>query len=223
MSSANRGDDVSWENIPVKPIVYYQKPVIGDVVTGDPLPPLQIVFPNGNFGLGIPVRDQNDPGQENQGNYPVVSSGAETARHDKLEKNGLKYSFLILAFFNLTITCLMYANADTTDVSKVEYPTGNYPTVFELVSSNRSYTENVNFAFFLISLFIGVFSAFFELPLGLSAYALYVVVNFLLGTSALPYFFFSLRYIFDLFMLYTSLVLRSRLVYTFLPVHLHRN
>ena len=219
----SKSDSHAWENIPVKPIVYYQKPVIGDVVTGDPLPPVQIVFPNGNFGLGIPVRDQNEAPHDTQGDFPVVSSAPENSGHDKLEKNGLKYSFLILAFFNFVVTCLMYANADTTDVSKVEYPTGNYPTVFELVSSNRSYTENLNFAFFLISLFIGVFSAYFEIPLGLSAYAFYVVVNFLLGTSALPYFVYSLRYIFDLFMLYTGLVLRSRLVYTFLPVHLHRS
>lgn len=207
----------------MKPIVYFQKPVIGDVVTGDPLPPIQIVFPNGNFGLGIPVREQHDNARDNQGNYPVVSSATENSENDRYEIAGLKYSFIVLAAFNLVVTGLMYAHADSTDTSKVEESTGNFPTVFEVVPSERSYTEQANFGFFLISLVLGVVSAFFEIPLGLSAYALYVVVNFLLGTSALPYFLYSLRYIFDLFMMYTGLVLRSRLVYTFLPVHLHRS
>jgi len=37
-----------------------------------------------------------------------------------------------------------------------------------------------------------------------------------LGTSSLPYFMYSFRYLFDLVMLYMGLVVRSRLMVTFL-------
>lgn len=220
-NSSTRSNQTTYENIPVKNIVYYQKPIIGDVVTGDPLPPVQLVFPGGNFGLAIPVKDQTDT-QATQGNYPVVSSGPENTPVDLLEKESIKCAFVVVAFFNLVITCLMYANAHIVDVSRVEYPHQSFPTVFEIVSTHRSYTENVQFGFFLTALIIGISSAYFEIPLGLSAYAFFVVVNFLLGTSALPYFVYSLRYIFDVFLLYLALVLRSRLMYTFLPARVHR-
>jgi hypothetical protein len=211
-------NDESSEKVVVNPIVYFQKPIIGNT-GGVDVPPLQLVFQRGGFGLGVAVKEQNDNDEGATGNFPVISSGPEFSLLDKMEKYGIKLAFIVLAIFNLVITSMMFFRADTLDPSKVEYSTGSLPGVFEMVSSERRGVELANYAFVVITLFIGSVSVLFDIPLGVSAYALSVMLNFVLGTSALPLFIYSTRYIFDAFMLYFALVYRSKLIYIFLPAH----
>ena len=43
------------EEVRIHPLVYYQKPQVGNSNSKDKnLSPIQIIFPNGGFGLGIP-------------------------------------------------------------------------------------------------------------------------------------------------------------------------
>ncbi len=214
-------NEIVCETISVNPIKYFQKPIIGED-NGNSVPPIQLVFQGGGFGLGIAVKEHNNTNVAINGEYPVILSGPETSEFDLMEKKGLKIAFLILAFINLVITCLMFTRADIVDLSKVESATNPLPSVFEIISGTRRHIEMNNFSFVLITLFIGSFSVAFDFPLGISVYAISIVLNFLLGTSALPYFIYCLRYVLDSFMLYVGLVYRSRLMYTFLPAHVHR-
>jgi hypothetical protein len=214
-------EGVNCETISVKPIKYYQKPVIGNDTSSN-VPPIQLVFQGGGFGLGVAAKEHNvvDPAVNRE--YPVILSGPEFSDWDELEKRGLQLTFLVLAVVNLVVTCLMFIRADTVDPSKVEPSVSSLPEAFELVASLRRQIEVNNFAFVILTLLIGTSSVLLDIPLGISAYAFSVVLNFLLGTSALPYFVYSLRYILDVFMLYIALVHRSRLTYTFLPVRVRR-
>ena len=78
--------------------------------------------------------------------------------------------------------------------------------------------ETLNFAATLVILVVGIASTLFEVVLGLSAFAFALALNFLLGTSSLPYFVYSFRYVPDIFLIYLALVLRSKLQCTFLPL-----
>ncbi len=215
--SMDNNEEVS-EKVIVNPIVYFQKPIIGNT-GGVDVPPLQLVFQKGGFGLGVAVKEQIDNEEGATGNFPVIASGPEFSLLDKMEKYGIKLAFIVLAIINLVVTSMMFFRADTLDPSKVEYSTGSLPGVFEIVSSERRGVELGNYAFVVITLFIGSVSVLFDIPLGVSAYALSVMLNFILGTSALPLFIYCTRYVFDAFMLYFALVYRSKLVYIFLPAH----
>ena len=110
------------------------------------------------------------------------------------------------------------------DSSLVEqYSSFGVPSVFSKISHDRRSIENINFAFIIVTLVVGIFSVVFENTLGISAYSISVVLNFVLGTSALLCFTFSLRYFFDLCLLYFALVMRSKLVFTFFPIQVTRH
>ena len=100
---------------------------------------------------------------------------------------------------------------------------GGASGTFEVASKSRRNIETINYAWTIVCLCMGVLSVVFEYPLGVAAYSLSVVLNFILGTSALPLFVYSLRYVFDVALLYLALVIRSRLTYSFLPLHVHRS
>jgi hypothetical protein len=202
-------------------LVYYQKPCIGDERGVRTAPPVQLVFPGGGFGLGIPVKDADEVlhrGATN--NFAVLASAPERASHDLTPLRGLQATFVVLAIVNLTITSAIYFNADSSDTSRVSPELSPTVGAFEEVSSNRRPVEDVDYAFTVIILVLGTMSAILESGLGVSAYCLATLLNFILGTSALPYFVYSTRYILDMFMLYFALVLRSRLICSFLPLHL---
>lgn len=209
----------------VKSLVYYQKPAIGSS-NGATSAPVLLKYPGGAIGIAVSNKNRT-PAQENP-NQPldrynsVIASGPINTILDIKEKNMLKIAFLVVAFVNLVITSALYFNADTVDTSKVENPTQNTPTVFEKVPSQRRQIETINYAFTFIVLIMGSASVVFESALGVSAYCLAIVLNFLLGTSSLPYFVYSSRYVFDCVMLYLALVFRSKIVYNFLPLHFQR-
>lgn len=224
-------NDNTLKDIELQALVYYQKPVVGNSNNKNKnLAPVQIIYPSGGFGLGIPVIDIDANNNENANTREqtcgVIASAPEFTDFDKYHLKVLKFTFLSLAIANIVITCLMYTNATTVDPSKVEDITyGGLPVVFQDVSRNRNKTEKANFACLIIILLIGFFSVLFEFTLGISTYCFAICLNFILGFVTVPYFVYSFRYIFDVFMLYIALVIRSRLVVTFLPLytpHVHR-
>jgi hypothetical protein len=204
-------------------LVYYQKPCIGNERGVRTSPPAQLIFPGGGFGLGIPPKETPDAtaaAAQRDENFAVLVSAPEKTPADMLMLRGLQATFLILAAFNLILTCLMYFDPKRTDTSKVTPRASPELDVFQEVPEDRRYIEDVDFAFTVIILVIGSASVIWESALGVSAYCLATILNFMLGTSALPYFTYSTRYIFDMFMLYIALVLRTRLTFTILPLHL---
>lgn len=202
-------------------LTYYQKPCIGEERGVRSPPPVHLVFPGGGFGLGIPVKDPAETAQRvNTNNFAVLASAPERFPHDITPLRGLQVTFLVLAIFNLVITSMLYFDAAYADTSKVAPKLGGLPSTFQEVSTHRRSVESVDYAFTIIILVIGSVSVIMESAMGVSAYCLATLLNFFLGTSALPYFTYSSRYIFDMFMLYIAMVLRSRLICTFLPLSL---
>jgi hypothetical protein len=204
-------------------LMYFQKPSIGSEVTPQhrTTPPVQVIFPGGGFGLGIPMKPDTlvrAAAHDLDRRFAVLVSGPERTQADRDSLLGLKATFIVLALFNLVITGLLFADADVADTSKVVGQTSSMPGVFEQVSSTRRPVENTNFAFTIIILLVGSLGAVAESALLVSAYCLGVVLNFLLGTYALPYFIYSSRYVLDVAMLYIGLVIRSRIMFTFLPI-----
>lgn len=204
------------------PLIYYQKPAIGNDSSRESLPPTQVVFPSGGFSIAVVAKQiDGDDQQRGDGNGTLASAPSDSSV-DFSERLGLRVSFILLGILNIVITALLYRHAHIVDVTKVEPSHGGLPSPFEIVASERSYIEKVNFGFTIFMLILGVISTIFENTTGLSAYCLGISVNFFLGTYTLPYFVYSLRYILDIFMLYCGLVLRTRYMYSFLPLHLHR-
>lgn len=201
-------------------LIYYQKPCIGNDRGVRSTPPVQLVFPGGGFGLGVSGKSAPDANNvDNDRGYAVLASGPERTSADLLSLRGLQITFLVLAFFNLVITTCLYYNASTADTSSVSKNTSPTTGVFDDVDGNRREVERANYALSILVLSIGCISVMAESAVGVSSYCLAVLLNFILGTSALPYFVYSFRYIFDLVMLYFALVLRTRLTYTFLPLY----
>lgn len=150
----------------------------------------------------------------------MIASRPELLTSDIRHKYALKLALILLAVFNIILTCILYYDADHVDPSKVETSnmSGGLPSIFQVVSNHRTRVEKVNFAFVLVILSIGIISAIIELSIGLAGFALALALNFLLGTSSLPYFVYSFRYIVDIFLIYLALVLRSRIDLAFLPL-----
>jgi hypothetical protein len=220
-SSSPRSTGLEIPNI--NPLTYFQKPAIGHDNNNEDLTPVEIIFPTGGVALGIAMKNPDAENALNaSNNLGVLASAPAYSEFDIVEKRSLKLAFLVAGIVNLILTILLYAYADSADSSKVESGTGFLPFTLEQVSSERRPIEQVSFAFTIILLVLGMISALYEFSLGLSAYCLGIMLNFFLGTSALPFLVYSFRYILDIGMLYFGLVLRSRLLYTFLPLHLHR-
>eukprot|EP01038_Epipyxis_sp_PR26KG_P004674 gene4674-6566_t len=222
-------DSDSLTNFEHHPMTYFQKPVIGSSQIQSSQSPIQLVFPSGGFGLGIPVKsatiNTNNNSSIIQLNNAVIISGPESHGIDEKEKKALKVAFLILLAVNFILTCILYAKANIIDTTKVSPPIiENYYSslLFTRVPQHRRHIENISFSFTIITMFIGALSVLKDSHIGLSIYAISIILNFFLGTSSLPYFIYSVRYIFDVGTLYLALVYRSRLVFTILPLHSHR-
>jgi len=226
------------------PMLYFQKPKLGPLgrsagsggsSANTSKNPLQVAFPSGGFGLGLPNSQPYAPeGRANDSGSVFIASEPENFDLDILERRYIIYSFLALGLVNLIVTSVMYHRAPTFDQSGVvapklpgqqmddDAPFLDAPFMFEAVSAERRPIEHTYYTFLQLCSVLGMVGALGESPLLLSAYALTVPLNFLLGTSALPYFLFCLRYVFDLWMLYAALVLRSKLCMNFLHLRLHR-
>lgn len=206
----------------IHPFVYYQKPVIG-ADTAEDVVPIQTVFPSGGFAIGVPVKFSDAAvATEERDSLGIIASAPLNHGIDVHQKQTLAFAFLAVALVNLVVTILMFSRATEVDLSKVEPGRGPLPTIFEKLSSTRTEIQSVNYGCILFIILLGSGAVLTENALGLSMYALAVAVNFFLGTYSLPYFLYSFRYLLDFAMLYLALLLRSRLTYTYLPIHLHR-
>lgn len=222
MKSAN---NLGGKEILVNPLVYYQKPALGQDATSQRTP-VQLIYPSGGFGLGLQSKDVENgrggnPEQEEE-HRGVLASVPLDSPLDQRQVREYKTAFLILAIVNLVLTFSMYFTLDTMDVSAVESRTGQLPSPFTQISSSRRPIEDRNFVFLIITHFVGILAVATDNVLGISAFCLAVLLNFFLGTAALPSLLYALRYVLDFGLLYLALVLRSRLSVSFLVLSRHR-
>ena len=224
----------------VPPMLYFKKPDIGlfganrrgGKNENGNKDPLQIAFASGSYGIGMNSSARRPRNQEEiLGESVMVASEPENFDIDILERRGIIYTFIFVAVINIIVTTLMYHHATTIDESNVIPISGTAPHdipfkssvfVFEEVPLERRPLELTSFTCIIVATICGSVAALLESPLGLSCYALTIALNFLLGTNALPYFLFAFRYVFDLWLLYLALLLRSKLVVNFLNMQIHR-
>lgn len=203
-----------------QPMIYYQKPVLGPtgLKNNRTNEPLQVSFPSGSIGLGVPAVVDANANNNDTNSYVIIASGPEESMMDIRERRIIIFTFLLLAVVNIAITCLLYQDASMADLTLLNSgSTTDKP--FTKLPETRSFLERINFGFTIFIIIYGAVSVYLENPLGLSIYALSVTLNFLLGLSAVPYFIYSLRYFLDTWMLYLALILRSKLVLSFLPFY----
>ena len=192
-----------------------------------------IKYINYILGIGIGIRDSaknRGTRDESLGDEVTIASEPENYDIDILERRNIIYATIFVGVINLLLTSLMYsysstfneANSLSLNVTPIDVSATNLPYVFEEVSNERRPIESRGFAINIVSIIIGIVSALIESPIGLSIYSLSTVLYFLLGTTSIPYFLFSYTYILDLWMLYLALLLRSKLVMTFLNMKVHR-
>ncbi len=214
--------------LPLPELLYYQKPSLGrnnNKRDGKSRKqPLQVNFPSGAVGIALPSSATSTNTNNDNEDSVVIVSETENDNVDVTERRWITMGFLALALVNLIITSLMFQYADTTDVSAVVKPS-NYgvealPQPFEEIRSTRNSTENTYFTFIVLSIICGSLAATFQSALGLSVYGLTVAIMYIFGTAAQPYFVFSFRSFFDIWMLYMALVLRSKLLFTVLPMRI---
>lgn len=210
--------DKFLNEIECNPLTYYQKPAIGHDDL-EQLPPAHLIFPTGGFGVGLAPKVVNR--DQNRGTrHGIIASAPVSSPMDGIQKSGLIFAFNVLAIVNIILTCLLYVYADVADPSKVVPGTTFLPFSLEKVNSHRRSIEVVSFGCTLAIIAVGMISTITQFTLGIAAYSLAIILNFMLGTSALPYFVYSFRYILDIGMLYLALVIRSRLMHSFLPLHI---
>lgn len=156
----------------------------------------------------------------------VICTGPEETIMDRHHIKAISLTFICLALINFIITILMFYHVSRLDASLVVKPSipadhsnAQVPNSFQLVPRITNNNENANFAFILINLIIGVVSVYKGNSLGISIYCIFIVFNFIFSTSALVNFVYSLRYLLDAFLLYFALIIRAKMVYNFLPVH----
>lgn len=201
----------------VNPMIFYQKPTIGRE-NGDIETPVQILFPSGGFRIGISQKTSTNNTEASEFNVGVLASSPVSDPLDHAQKLELKYALVIIGVLNIILTCLLFSLAEVADLSKVEENKDGFPTAFEKVPNERRWIETVHFGFTIGILSLGVISGLLDFALGLSAFSLGIILNFILGTASIPHFLYASRYILDVVMLYNALLLRSRLMYTFLPL-----
>jgi hypothetical protein len=187
----------------------------------EPPLPLQIINPIGNFGIALPLfnkRTRHEDGQFNM--QTVIISGPEDEEEDRKKLFFLVVSFILLAILNITLSTVLFVYPNSVDISKV-LPASVFNVnqlSFVEIESQRSSAENALFYSTITNLCIGILSAVFKQPLGLSCYVLCVLLIFFLGFTSIPYFLYMIRYPLDAFLAYVALVLISRLKVNFLKI-----
>jgi len=116
-----------------------------------------------------------------------------------------------MSFVNIIIFCVSVA-----DLVIIE--NSNNVNEFQIVPSQRTGREDFDFTFLILITLVGMISSVVHSSLGLSVYALGLVLNYMLSMSSIPYFAYSLRFVLDAVSFYLALVLRSKLMYIYLPV-----
>ena len=170
--------------------------------------------------------NNNNNNNQNPHVVAVICTGPEETIMDKHHIRAISFSFICLAIINFILTIIMFHHVSRLDASLVvapaipaDHPNVQVPSNFQLIPKLTNSDENVNFSFILLNLILGMVSVYKGNSLGISIYCIVSVFNFIFATSALANVIFSLRYVLDAFLLYFALIIRARVVYNFLPVH----
>jgi hypothetical protein len=174
----------------INSFLWYQKPIIGlNNVDNCNQPPIQIIYPTGEIGLGVPVNESNNNNHHNRNRVlqkVTVASGPEDGQIDQFYRRGIVFAFITFALINFIVTITLFARASTADPSKVDLPSTTTdsnespPNDFQAIGTERRTIEKINFVFTLIIIIIGTLSSIFQNVLGLSIYALATTLNFIL-------------------------------------------
>lgn len=224
MSNQDNKQENEYLSINIGKLLYYQKPVIGNI--NEPYAqdnqPIQIIYPSGNLGLGISESINSSTSNNDRSSHiGAIMSIPENNLVDINHRKSIVYVFIIIFLINMIMTILLYHNIASLDLSKVENGFSGSNFVFGIILETRSNSENAAFVFTLVLLIIGFFGAILEHPTILSIFVYTILLNFILGTQALPSYVYSFRYFLDFIMIYLALKLRSKCSVTFLPVHIH--
>jgi hypothetical protein len=69
---------------------------------------VQIVFPQGGFGIGLPSKDQDEnQNRTNNVSHGVMASAPSDSPLDAFERRNLIIAFVAMALLNLIITILL--------------------------------------------------------------------------------------------------------------------
>lgn len=200
--------------------LYFRKSVLGDNRANElESVPVQLVYPNGNVQIGLP-QNARVTVPSNNDNQVVVVSGPEKFATDYRVRDALALSLVCMGLLNIILTCVMFGYASVVDPSKV-VPVGVNPNMvneFQVLQNERTGREDANVIMIVSFQVLAVLSAILHSSFGLSIYSLGLVLNYLLSMSSIPYFAYSSRFILDAVMLYLALVLRSKLMYIYLPL-----
>ena len=135
--------------IEIGKLLYFQKPVLGNtsrLAQPDTNLPIQIIFPSGNFGIGIPLNQREElRANFRRSDVTAVMSISEDTEQDILYRRGIVFIFLAVVLVNFVITCLLYANVNVLDLSKVESYQGteNYYVCDHQHYIYRLWTESI--------------------------------------------------------------------------------
>jgi len=117
------GEDKRFE---VHPLSYHKKSVAALDREGEANDvPLQVVFPTGQTGIAMPTGRSGNAAnrRRNQAqtfDHVAVAAAPENDMVDKMKRVRLTIAFEVMCLANLIITGLLFANADVSDLTKVE-------------------------------------------------------------------------------------------------------
>jgi hypothetical protein len=191
--------------------------------------PVQIAFPSGETGIALPLnkrstlrRRQNN--QNDRFNYVAVAAPRVDDSQDIVSRVRLTIVFLVVIIVNITITAMLYNDADISDSTKVEpLSSSKLPTAFSKVSHERRELSNYLFIFTLLTLLFGGVAAMFGSHFGLWLFQLVTTTNAVLSVYAYPNFVYGLRYIVDAMLVHIAMRLQEAWQINVVPVPTNHN
>ena len=114
----------------------------------------------------------------------------------------------------------MWVNATTADPENIQTYVAYVSSVFDKPNPTSPPVVKTVFICFLIRVVFGCVFVIFESGLGLTIFYIATFLELVLGTSVLPYYLYSYRYILDMVLVYLSLVFRTRVMYNYLPTRI---
>ena len=138
--------------------------------------------------------------------------------------NRMTYLFVLLTLLNISFTFVLYFNAKNIDMSKVETPSYSESSNFEILSENRTSSEIKVLILTLLILTLGLYGAYKQSGEYLSLFCLLLLLNLILTAPMyLLYYYYAIRYMIDLLLIFTGHHLKSKLSFHYLPLRIHVN
>ena len=220
------------QNLPIFPMMYHRRftdlnnQSRNDMRDDERQSPLQILHPNGEIGIGIPLLDTNSNAVEEEArackNIVLVSPPSNTASSRAYLK-AIIFWFTVLYTTNVIVTIFLYKYANKVDMSLVQNKYVFPIKPFQSVSNTRDFNDYTHFITTIAIISFGELSVLSKNPFGLSIFSAAIFLNFLFGITAIPYFLYAVRFLLDFVMLYLSFALRSKIILNFLPIKVYRH